>query len=173
MSFLIRCVFMDLALSLEGLDLRHSLFTTIKPVLHVCLAGKELKSTTTTNEFKNLHGDKCLQCIGKKWDGMHQCEYKWKTREDSQNNLTNKNTKYGMDGRCEKHTEIPAEGTFTTFEDWSVSAMSLQLARYTPPLASNFTNKKSKEKRKVLFLVLLLLVFFISESSFKILDQIS
>lgn len=40
MSFLIRCVFMDLALSLEGLDLRHSLFTTIKPVLHVCLAGK-------------------------------------------------------------------------------------------------------------------------------------
>jgi len=76
-----------------------------------------------------------------------------------------------MDGRCEKYTEIPAEGTSTTFEDWSVSAMSLQLARYTT-LASNFTNKKSKEKRKVLFLVLLLLVFFISESSLKILDQI-
>lgn len=58
---------MDLALSLEGLDLRHSmLFTTIKPVLHVCLAGKELKSTTTRKEVKNLHGNKCLQCIGKK-----------------------------------------------------------------------------------------------------------
>jgi hypothetical protein len=40
MSFFISGVFMDLALSLEGLDLRHSIpFITIKPILHVCLAG--------------------------------------------------------------------------------------------------------------------------------------
>lgn len=66
-----------------------------------------MKSTTTTKEFQNLHGDKCLRALGRSEMACTNVSTseRW---EDSQNNLTIKNIKYGMDGSCEKHTEIPA-----------------------------------------------------------------